>query len=300
MTKPLLSIALAVFNEENNLEDCLASVRDIADEIVIVDGGSTDRTVEIAKRFQAKVIQTENPPIFHINKQKAFDACTGEWILHLDADERVSKALAQEIRKIVESDEEEIDNHDVDSKKYALQMKHLALLEKRDGAYGTGEGHFVAFFVDRKNFFLGRYLMHGGAYPDSVIRLFKRGHGQYPCKSVHEQIEIDGRVSFLSNDLIHMADPTFERYLFRSNRAYTTLQANEWFAHHKARKGERPGMSVFSKIKWMILMPLRTFFLIYFQNAGYRDGFAGFVWAMYSGLHLASSYVKYWEMRTSR
>ena len=81
-----LSVALAVYNESSNIASCLTSVRDIADEIVVVDGGSTDDTVKIAKSFGAKVIQTDNPPIFHINKQKALEACDGEWILQLDAD----------------------------------------------------------------------------------------------------------------------------------------------------------------------------------------------------------------------
>lgn len=99
--KKRLSVALAVFNEEANIVDCLTSVKDIADEIVIVDGGSTDRTVELVKKFQVTLIQTDNPPIFHINKQKAIDASTGDWILQLDADERVTPALGQEIVSVI-------------------------------------------------------------------------------------------------------------------------------------------------------------------------------------------------------
>src|SRR5664279_290705 len=96
-----LSVVLAVFNEEKNLDDCLASVKDITDDIVIVDGSSTDKTVEIAKKYNANILITNNPPIFHINKQKAIDMATNEWILQLDADERISPALAKEIKKVI-------------------------------------------------------------------------------------------------------------------------------------------------------------------------------------------------------
>ena len=92
-----LSVVLAVYNEEGNLKDCLVSIKDVANEIVIVDGGSTDKTVEIAESFKAKIIETDNPPIFHINKQKALEAATYDWILQLDADERTSGKLNDEI-----------------------------------------------------------------------------------------------------------------------------------------------------------------------------------------------------------
>src|SRR6266567_7513603 len=104
-----LTVALATFNEEGNLGDCLSSVKDIASEIVIVDGSSTDKTVAIAKEFGARVLVTDNPPIFHINKQKAIDMAKGEWILQLDADERVSPELAKEIIKVITMNDDEID-----------------------------------------------------------------------------------------------------------------------------------------------------------------------------------------------
>ena len=94
-----LTVALATYNEEKNLKACLSSVKDIADEIVIVDGTSSDKTVEVAKEFGAKVVVRQNEKIFHINKQKALEMATYEWILQLDADEIVSGKLAQEIKK---------------------------------------------------------------------------------------------------------------------------------------------------------------------------------------------------------
>src|SRR5476651_1626952 len=106
-----ITVALAVFNEEKNLDACLESVKDIADEIVIVDGTSTDKTVEIAKKFNSRVLVTDNPPIFHINKQKAIDMAKNEWILQLDADERVSPELAKEIMNVISMSEDEIETY---------------------------------------------------------------------------------------------------------------------------------------------------------------------------------------------
>src|SRR5579864_1793078 len=101
MKKQTLSVVLATFNEEKYLADCLESVKDIADEVVIVDGTSSDKTVEIAKKYGAKVIVKDNPPIFHINKQKAIDMATKDWILQLDADERVTPELSKEIQSAI-------------------------------------------------------------------------------------------------------------------------------------------------------------------------------------------------------
>ncbi len=299
-----LTVALAVFNEENTLQECLESIKSIADEIVIIDGGSTDNTIDIAKSFNAVIIQTDNPAVFHINKQKSLGASHGKWILQLDADERVSPELAKEIRKIVESSDSELENHDVDATRYEMLKKHMELLAAREGAIGTDEGPIVAFFIPRKNYFLGRFLMHGGVYPDGTIRLVRNGKAKYGLKDVHDQMIIDGQVSFLSNNLIHMADPTFERYLTRSNR-YTGLQAKQWL-ENVGKNGTHgvlgpnasaPGTSFLSIFKYMVVLPKITFLSLYFRHRGYRDGFPGFIWALYSALHIASSYVKYWEMR---
>lgn len=98
-----ISVTLATFNEEKNIAKCLDSVKDLADEIVIVDGTSRDRTVEIAKKYKAKVIVRENPKIFHINKQIANDHATMDWILQMDADEKITPELTKEIKKKIEN-----------------------------------------------------------------------------------------------------------------------------------------------------------------------------------------------------
>src|ERR1035437_8794928 len=107
--KQTLSVAIATLNEEENLDACLESVKGLADEIVIVDGTSNDKTVEIAKNYGAKVLVKDNPQMFHINKQKAIDMTTCDWVLQLDADERVSPQLAAEIKKVIEMNDSELE-----------------------------------------------------------------------------------------------------------------------------------------------------------------------------------------------
>ncbi len=153
---------------------------------------------------------------------------------------------------------------DVDPKKYDLLVRHVALLEKRDGTIGSSDpnGDITAFFIPRKNYFLGKYLMHGGVYPDGTVRLVKNGSAHFELKEVHDQMVIDGRVSFLSNDLIHMADPQFSRYLKRSDR-YTSLQATEWFENFKGKKHNRsavvPGVNPVARFVWVLVKPKMTF-----------------------------------------
>lgn len=182
-----ISVVLAVYNEENNIRGCLLSAKDIAWEIVIVDGGSTDKTLDIAKEFGANIIHTTNPQNFHINKNKAIDEAKGDWVLQLDADEVISKELAEEIK-------------DVTSK----------------------ESNMDGYWIPRSNFFLGRFLKKGGQYPDYTLRLYRRGKGRLPAKDVHEQAVVSGDVGYLKNNLLHLRDKSFSEYLIRFNR-YTDL-----------------------------------------------------------------------------
>ncbi|MCJ7740234.1 glycosyltransferase family 2 protein [Candidatus Microgenomates bacterium] len=183
-----ISVAIATYNEEANLGRCLESIGSWADEIVLIDGSSTDKTVEIAEKYTDKIFIADNPKMFHINKQKALDKCSGKWILQLDADEVVSKDLKQEIIKAIGS-------------------------QSIDG-----------YFIPRKNFFMGRWMRKGGLYPDYVVRLFQKGKGQLPCKDVHEQVEITGKTDYLKHTLLHYPYPDFSKYLQKAD-TYTSLTA---------------------------------------------------------------------------
>jgi len=249
MTK--VSVVLAVFNEESNLKTCLNSVKDLAWEIVIVDGGSKDKTLDIAKEFDAKIIRTNNPPVFHINKNKAIDASSGDWILQLDADEVVTDQLTEEIKKVTSS---ELDIN--------------------------------GYWIPRKNFFLGRFLTKGGQYPDYTLRLYRKGKGRLPGKDVHEQAEVEGKVGYLKNDLMHLRDKDFSTYMERFNR-YTDLLAVQM---------QDAGLkkNIFSFSDYITIKPIFWFARVYFRHRGYVDGFPGFVFALFSSLRFPVAYIKFW------
>lgn len=251
-----ISVVLATFNEEKNLAACLESVKDLAQEIVIVDGTSKDRTVEIAKSFGAKVLVTTNPPIFHINKQKAIDMATKDWVLQLDADERVDPDLAKEIREVI----------------------------SKDPSSKTDEP-INGYWLPRKNFFLGRFLMKGGQYPDYTLRLYRRGRGRLPQKDVHEQAVVEGRVGYLTHPLTHIADPEFGRYLMRFKR-YTNLLADEY-------SDKKIGKNPYTFSKYMLVMPTYWFILQYGRHKGFMDSWQGFVFSLFSSLRFPVSYLKY-------
>lgn len=247
--KSKLSVVLATYNEAVNVKRCLEAVRDIAFEIIVVDGSSSDETAAIAKTFGAKVIVTTNKPIFHINKQMAIDAAGGDWILQLDADEVVDRELRGEIEKLL----------------------------KREDKYD-------AYWLKRKNYFLGRWLAKGGQYPDPVIRLFKRGKAYLPQKSVHEQMTVRGEIGEIGGHLLHYNAPTFARYITNANR-YTSLTAREL-------KNKKIPVSGKNDLKYLILLPIITFGSLFFRHRGYVDGFPGLVFALFSGLHHALAYMK--------
>lgn len=278
-----LSVVVAARNEEENISGCLASVKAIADEIIVVDEESNDNTREIAKKFGAKVIKVKHAAIFHKSKQRGLDEATGEWILQLDADERVTPQLAREIRKIICLTTKEIKKRGTKE----LFKRHQRGIEKRDGTIGIQTGETVGFFIPRKNFFLGKPLIHAGVYPDGVIRLVKKGKARFPSKSVHEQIVLDGEVAWLSHDLEHHDSPTLSRYFARFNR-YTDLKAEEL-------KKQRTPKNIWNFLKFTFLLPTFYFLLLYIRHKGFFDGMRGFLWSLFSSWHYPISYFKYYN-----
>lgn len=246
-----LSLCIATYNEEEFIKYPLDSIIELVDEVIIVDGGSEDKTLEIVKSYgeKVKVISTDNPPMFHINKQKAIEQAKGEWILQLDADEAVSNELKIEIMSIINAE------------------------QSKD-----------AYWIPRKNWFLDRFLTKGGIYPDSTIRLYKNGKAHFPCKNVHENVEVNGEVGYLKADLLHYADPNFDRYLHRWNR-YTSLDV-------KLILEKKENLNGFN---YFVVKPIVTFFSIYFRHKGFQDGFPGFVWALFSSVRYWVIYIKWWQ-----
>lgn len=283
-----LSVVLATFNEEENITRCLNSVKSIADEIIVVDGSSSDNTRALAEKLGAQVIKTSNKPIFHINKQMAVDLAKNDWVLSLDADEEVSVRLAKEITKVINLSETEIRNRNFHPSKQKLFTRHLNLLLERGDKFKQDSNETVAFFVPRSNIFLGKPMKHTGVYPDGVIRLFKKSKANYPAKSVHEQLAVNGRVDWLENDLIHYDSPTFDKYLTRANR-YTTLTAQE------LAKNNTP-INWKNSLLYLVWKPKTTFLNLYIRHKGFLDGFPGFVFSIMSGFHWTIAWMKYWSM----
>jgi len=194
-----LSVAIITLNEEANLGRTLASVA-WADEVVIVDSGSTDKTLDIARQFNAKVF-VEPWRGFGAQKNFALRQCSGDWLLSLDADEEVSPELATEIREVI-----------------------------------AGGGNASAHSMPRRNLFQNKWLRHGGMYPDRKLRLIRNGAAWFEERAVHEDIKFHGEVGHLRGDLVHHAYPTVESYVEHLQR-YSTLAATNvpphgalWFA----------------------------------------------------------------------
>ncbi len=248
-----LSLCIATFNEEKFIHYPFDSTYSWVDEVVIVDGGSKDKTVERAYSYgdKVRIIKTTNPPMFHLNKQKAIEAAKGEWILQLDADEYVSNELKREILKTIK-----------------------------------GKTKFAAYWLSRKNYFLGRFLIKGGVYPDRTIRLYKNGVAHFPCKSVHENVEINGKVGYLTSDLLHYADPEFSRYLKRWKR-YNLLDARLL-----VEKDKKPGF-----FSYFFGKPLWTFVMMYGRHKGFMDGWQGLIFAFFSSIRYGAIYLEYQKLK---
>ena len=280
-----LSLCLATHNEEINLPACLESVKDLVDEIVIVDGKSKDKTVEIAKKYGARVINADNPPMFHINKEKALRQAQGEWVLQLDADERISPALAAEIRSVIHMSEKKLTEYEKNLPNKKLFIRNQKMIEKEQGKIGENTERYVAFFLPRLNYFLGTYLRHGGVYPDGAIRLVKKGKAYFPCKDVHEVMKVEGRVGWLQNPLLHYDSPTFKRYIERNNR-YINMMVSQF-------NKEKLSKDTITLLDYLIIRPFVWFFSTQIRHKGILDGWQGIVFSFFSALRFPKAYLRY-------
>lgn len=251
----MISVVLATFNEEKNLPKCLDSVKDLADEIVVVDGSSQDKTVEIAKKYGAKVVVAQNLPIFHINKQKAIDLATKNWVLQLDADETVTPELAEEIKSKIQDPKSKING----------------------------------YWIPRKNWFLGRFLMKGGQYPDYTLRLYRKGKGRLPQKDVHEQAVVEGDVGYLKEPLSHYPYDNFGSYYLKWKR-YCDLLTSQI---KESLRSKNSFTKVFYAIGYLIIKPVHWFLTTYIRHKGFMDLWPGFVFSFFSALRFPVSYLKY-------
>lgn len=182
-----ISVVISAYNEEENIVDCIQSVKDIANEVIVVDNNSEDRTAEIAKKAGAVVFQRENNPMLNVNKNFGFSKAKSKWILCLDADERVSDELAWEIKQIKKNENAEI----------------------------------AGYLIPRKNIIFKKWIQNSIWWPDYHLRLFLRGKGKYPEVHVHEYIVVDGSKEKLQSPLIHQSYSSISEYVQKLDKIYT-------------------------------------------------------------------------------
>ena len=252
-----LSVVLITLNEEQNLGRTLESVKPlVADgqgEIIVVDSGSTDKTVEIAKAYGAKVF-VEEWKGFAAQKNSAIEKAAGEWVLSLDADESLEPELAEEVGKVV-----------------------------RAGGARNPEGT-CGYWIPRKNYFLGRWIRHGGFWPDPKLRLFLRGKGSVENRAVHETVKVEGGTSTLRHALLHHAYPTLDAYL-----------------EHMRRYADLGAEMIKGKPRWWLwlnrwLNPLLALFYNYVVRLGFLDGREGFLLHWNHRRYVGWKYQRAWEL----
>ena len=213
-----LSVIVIAKDEESSIGRTLASVA-FADEIVVVDSGSSDRTVEIARERAAKVTVTMDWPGFGPQKNRALDLATGDWVLSLDADEWLSEESAAEIRRTVASAKADVS----------------------------------AYRLPRRSSFCGRFLHHSGWWPDYVVRLFRRDRGRFSDDIVHERLIVAGSVATLSEPILHETFVDLEDLVDKMNRYSTASAAQLGREGRTAGLGEAIARALWAFVRTYIL-----------------------------------------------
>jgi glycosyltransferase involved in cell wall biosynthesis len=259
----LLSVVVITHNEEANIARTLSSVASLVSnrtgEIIVVDSGSTDRTVEIAKSFGAKVFE-EPWKGFAAQKNSAIDKASADWILSLDADEELSPEAQNFVSLFLATKE----------------------LDQPNGV-----------FFARRNYFLGRWIRYGGFYPDKKLRLFRKGCGRFENRLVHEDVvlspglstydpSLDGTRTAI--DILHHAYPTLSSYIDHMNR-YSSLGAQM-----ATEKGRRSGPVD------IVLRPIATFLYNYVIRLGFLDGREGLLLHLNHAVYVSWKYAKVWKL----
>lgn len=247
--RPFLSATVITLNEEHNIRECLDSLAWV-NELVVVDAGSTDGTREICREYTEKVFV--NPwPGHYQQKNFALDRTTHDWVLSIDADERISPALRQEIQDVLGSP------------------------DRADG-----------YTIPRRNIFLGRWMRHGGWYPDRVLRLFRKSHGRFGGINPHDRVELRGRPGELQEQLLHLTYRSVAQYIDKQYR-YACIAAQE-------RLKGRPHMKV--GVSTLAARPLLKFLETYVLKRGFLDGTYGLLTAIFAAYFAFVKYARLWEL----
>lgn len=247
-----LSVTCIGHNEAYHLKELLPELLKWADEVIYVDCESEDQSYELAESLGCRVFRQPNNMNLNVNKSFAMQQATGDWIFYVDPDERFGRSLMEEVNEKIRA---------------------------------TSAS---AFKLARRNHFFGRWLQHGGQYPDTQLRLFKKGKGKFPNQHVHESLQIDGRIESLSNPMLHYPYLTISQFLKKMD-FYSSFEAQHLFA-----KGVRPSFS--NSFKFLFLKPKSRIFRRYILKGGFRDGVPGLFAAVFDGIGWMLRYFKLWEL----
>jgi len=248
VTAPRLSVFVIAQNEAARIGPALDSVR-FADEVVVVDGGSTDDTARLAREHGARVEVRPWPGDFAVQLRGALGVTQGEWVFRLDADETVTPELAEQLRAAV------------------------ARADAPDG-----------FRVRRRNYFLGRWIRHGGWWPDPQLRLVRRAKASIRGAPGHESVHVDGPVEDLAGAITHDTNPTISAAISRVER-YSTFLAVERASRRRIRAFH------------LFAHPFAAFFRKFFVQRGFLDGAHGFLIAALHAYTKLATYAKAWELQ---
>lgn len=255
MARPPVSVTIITLNEEDKLPRAIESVR-WAEEVLVIDSGSTDRTIEIARGLGAKV--TENPwPGYGKQKNFAQDHAQHDWVLNIDADEVVPPELAQELQSRLEQ-------------------------------VGNGELQADGFSVPRKTFYLGKWIQHGGWYPNYLIRLANRRSSRWTEPAVHEELKAQGPVVRLKNPLHH--------YAFSSIQ--DQIQTNLRFSRLGSQDLKSSGQV--GSVPRLVLKPIGKFLETYLAKRGFLDGLPGFIISINAAYSMFLKYAYLTESKIKR
>ncbi len=248
MKKNQISVVVITKNEENNIDECLGSVHGWADEIILVDDESTDKTIELAKKYTDKIFsrKMDNEGT---HRNWAYSQAKNDWVLSLDADESLTSELKDEI-----------------------------LAELIDPKVNC-------FTIPRRNFIGDYWVKYGGQYPAAQLRLFLKERFKYEEVEVHPRVFFEGDTGYLKGDIIHKSYRDFSHFILKMN-GQTTLEAKKWFQTNR-KMG-------FGKAFWRTI---DRFFRSYFGKKGHKDGFIGFMLAIFASFYQILSYAKFWEMK---
>jgi glycosyltransferase involved in cell wall biosynthesis len=249
-----LSVVIIALNEEDRIEDALKSCSGIADEIVVVDSYSTDRTVEIARQYGAKIYKNKFTD-YGSQKNFALEKAENQWILNLDADERVSDILEKELLKLKQIPGDPIDTN--------------------------------GFLINRKTFYLSRWIKHSGWYPDRKLRLFRKDKSRWQGR-IHEGLILEGNTKKINGDILHYTYRNITDHINRLNR-YSHMQAED-LAKSKKK---------LLYLRALILPPI-TFIRFYLWKLGILDGLPGLVIALVSSWSTAMKYLKAIEIKREK